>query len=99
VEQVLEAYFEPKFADIFNKTAFKDNHEQKVTDLTNFFLDLSDDFQMAIESEYVQLLYKLFKIHITQLYDKIIPFPDWTGARRSYWIDFMSAGVFEIWVM
>jgi len=99
LEQVLEEYFEPKFADIFNKAPYKSNHEQKVIDLTNFFLDLSGEFQMAIESEYIQLLYKIFKSHITQLYDKIIPFPDWTGAKRSYWIDFMSAGVFEIWVM
>jgi AcrR family transcriptional regulator len=99
LEQVLEEYFEPKYADIFSKITFQNNHEQKITDLTMFFLDLSDDFRMAIESEYIQLLYKLFKRHITLLYDKIVPFPDWTGAKRSYWIDFMSAGVFEIWVM
>lgn len=99
LEQVLEEYFEPKYADIFNKTAFKENHEQKITALTTFFHDHSDDFQMAIESEYIQILYKIFKKHITLLYDRIIPFPDWTGAKRSYWIDFMSAGVFEIWVM
>ncbi|OBZ18462.1 hypothetical protein A8L34_02440 [Bacillus sp. FJAT-27264] len=99
LEQVLEEYFEPKYADIFNKTAFKEDNDQKVIELTNFFLDLSDDFQTAIESEYIHLLYKIFKSHITQLYDKIIPFPDWSGAKRSYWIDFMSAGVFEIWVM
>ncbi|MRN51482.1 hypothetical protein [Paenibacillus monticola] len=52
---------------------------------------------MAIEGDYIGLLYQIFKHHITQFYDKIIPFPDWTGAKRNYWIHFMSAGVFEIW--
>lgn len=99
LEQVLEEYYEPKFADIFNKTAFQSNHEQKITDLTKFFLALSNDFQMAIEGKYTELLYQIFKYHITQFYDEIIPFPDWTGAKRNYWIHFMSAGVFEIWVM
>ncbi|GLX69748.1 TetR/AcrR family transcriptional regulator [Paenibacillus glycanilyticus] len=99
LEQVLKEYYEPKFADIFHKVAFKESHEQKITDLTSFFLDLSKDFQMAIESDYKELLYQIFKRHIARFYDEIIPFPDWTGARRSYWIDFMSAGVFEIWVM
>lgn len=37
LEQVLVEYYEPKFADIFNKIANKKNHEQKITDLTNFF--------------------------------------------------------------
>ncbi|MNC12909.1 Bacterial regulatory protein, tetR family [compost metagenome] len=99
LEQVLEEYYEPKYADIFNKIAFQTSHEQKITDLTNFFLALSNDFQTAIENDYKELLYQIFKHHITQFYDEIIPFPDWTGAKRSYWIDFMSAGVFEIWVM
>mgnify|MGYP001170053220 CR=1 FL=1 len=99
LEQVLEEYYEPKYAEIFNKIAFQTSHEQKITDLTNFFLVLSNDFQTAIENDYKELLYQIFKRHITQFYDEIIPFPDWTGARRSYWIDFMSAGVFEIWVM
>lgn len=99
LEQVLKEYYEPKFADIFNKTAFQHSHEQKIADLTSFFLELSADFKMAIEGNYTELLYQIFKHHIAQLYDEIIPFPDWTGAKRSYWIDFMSAGVFEIWVM
>lgn len=99
LEHVLVEYYEPKFADIFNKIAFKRNHEQKITDMTNFFLELSHDFQLAIESDYTGLLYQIFKNHITQFYDEIIPFPDWTGAKRDYWIHFMSAGVFEIWVM
>ncbi|MFC3800941.1 TetR-like C-terminal domain-containing protein [Cohnella sp. GCM10012308] len=68
-------------------------------DLTRFFNALSKDFQMAIEGDYTELLYQIFKSHVTQLYDEIIPFPDWTGAKRSYWIDFMSAGVFEVWLM
>ncbi|KAF6627402.1 MULTISPECIES: TetR/AcrR family transcriptional regulator [Paenibacillus] len=99
LEQVLVEYYEPKFADIFNKIANKKNHEQKITDLTNFFLTFSDDFRLAIESDYTGLLYQIFKNHITQFYDELIPFPDWTGAKRNYWIHFMSAGVFEIWVM
>lgn len=98
LEQVLEEYFEPIYADIFSKTTLQTNHEQKITDLTKFFDEHSGDFQLAIESEYIQVLYKIFKIHIARLYDKIVPFPDWTGAKRSYWIDFMSAGVFEVWV-
>jgi AcrR family transcriptional regulator len=99
LEQVLEEYYEPKFADIFNKIANQTSHEQKITDLTNFFLALSSDFQIAVNNDYKELLYQIFKRHITQFYDEIIPFPDWSGAKRSYWIDFMSAGVFEIWVM
>ncbi|MGG6310511.1 TetR/AcrR family transcriptional regulator [Paenibacillus macerans] len=99
LEQVLEEYYEPKFADIFHKIAFQSSHEQKITDLTNFFLALSTDFQMAIEGDYTELLYQIFKYHITQFYDEMIPFPDWTGAKRNYWIHFMSAGVFEVWVM
>ncbi|GGA34278.1 TetR/AcrR family transcriptional regulator [Paenibacillus physcomitrellae] len=98
LEQVLEVYYEPKFADIFNKIAFKISHEQKIKDLTEFFLALSKDFQMAIAADYIGLLYQIFKHHITQFYDELVPFPDWTGARRNYWIHFMSAGVFEIWV-
>ncbi|WNS43460.1 TetR/AcrR family transcriptional regulator [Paenibacillus sp. MMS20-IR301] len=99
LEQVLKEYYEPKFADIFNKIAHQQSHEQKVADLTNFFLALSGDFHLAFESEYKELFYQIFKSHITQFYDELIPFPDWTGPKRSYWIDFMSAGVFEIWVM
>ncbi|WP_025688902.1 TetR/AcrR family transcriptional regulator [Paenibacillus zanthoxyli] len=99
LEQVLKEYYEPKFADIFNKIAFKKSHEQKIADLTSFFLDLSKDFHMAIEGDYIGLFYQIFKSHVAQLYDEIIPFPDWTEAKRNYWIDFMSAGVFEIWVM
>ncbi|CAI6086038.1 TetR/AcrR family transcriptional regulator [Cohnella sp. JJ-181] len=99
LEQVLKAYYEPKFAEIFDRTYFQSSHEQKITDLTNFFNALSKDFLMAIEGNYTELLYQIFKSHITQLYDEIIPFPDWTGAKRTYWIDFMSAGVFEVWVM
>ncbi|MBM6996566.1 TetR/AcrR family transcriptional regulator [Paenibacillus sp. DXFW5] len=99
LEQVLEEYYEPKFADIFHKIAFQTSHQQKLTDLTNFFLALSGDFQTAIEGGYTELLYQIFKRHIAQFYDEIIPFPDWTGAKRDYWIHFMSAGVFEIWVM
>lgn len=99
LEQVLEEYYEPKFADIFQKIAFQTSHQQKLTDLTNFFLALSGDFQTAIEGGYTELLYQIFKRHIAQFYDEIIPFPDWTGAKRDYWIHFMSAGVFEIWVM
>jgi AcrR family transcriptional regulator len=99
LEQVLEEYYEPIYADIFNKIAFQPEHEQKITDLTKFFHEYSGDFKRAIEREYIQLLYKIFKSHIAQFYDKLVPFPDWTGARRSYWIDFMSAGVFEVWVM
>ncbi|MNP22143.1 hypothetical protein D3C76_1148020 [compost metagenome] len=99
LEQVLEEYYEPKFADIFHNIAFQKSHEQKLTDLTNFFLALAGDFQTAIESGYTELLYQIFKRHIAQFYDEIVPFPDWTGAKRDYWIHFMSAGVFEIWVM
>lgn len=99
LEQVLEEYYEPKFADIFHKIAFQQSHEQKLTDLTNFFLALSGDFHTAIEGGYIELLYQIFKRHIARFYDEIIPFPDWTGAKRNYWIHFMSAGVFEIWVM
>ncbi|MNC19225.1 hypothetical protein D3C75_671530 [compost metagenome] len=94
----MNEYYEPKFADIFNKIAFQTSHEQKIADLTDFFLARSDDFQMAIKGDYIDLLYQIFKIHIAQFYDELIPFPDWTGAKRSYWIHFMSAGVFEIWV-
>lgn len=97
LEQVLKEYYEPKYADIFHKIAFKTSHEQKIADLTNFFSN--NDFQTAIKGDYVGLLYQIFKHHIAKFYDEIIPFPDWTGAKRSYWIDFMSAGVFEIWVM
>lgn len=98
LEQVLNEYYEPKFADIFNKIAFQTSHEQKIADLTNFFLALSNDFQTAIKGNYIDLLYQIFKTHIAQFYDELIPFPDWTGAKRNYWIHFMSAGVFEIWV-
>ncbi|WP_162165087.1 TetR-like C-terminal domain-containing protein [Paenibacillus graminis] len=55
--------------------------------------------KIVIENDCKELLYQIFKYPITQYFDEIIPFPDWTGAKRSYWIDFMSAGVFEIWVM
>ncbi|MDI4649703.1 TetR/AcrR family transcriptional regulator [Cohnella hashimotonis] len=99
LEQVLERYYTPLFADIFNKIANKKSHEQKVADLTRFFNAMTKDFQMAIEGHYTDLLYQIFKLHITQFYDELIPFADWTGAKRSYWIDFMSAGVFEIWLM
>ncbi|WP_405105469.1 TetR/AcrR family transcriptional regulator [Paenibacillus sp. FSL K6-1217] len=99
LEQVLVEYYEPKFADIFYKIAHKKNNEQKLTDLTRFFLTFSDDFRLAIEGNFTGLLYQSFKKHITQFYDELIPFPDWTGARREYWIHFMSAGVFEIWMM
>lgn len=98
LEQVLKEYYEPKFADIFNKIAFQSNHEQKIIDLTNFFLALSDDFHLAIEGDYTDLLYQIFKYHITQFYDEMNPFPDWKGAKRNYWNHFMSAGVFEVWV-
>jgi AcrR family transcriptional regulator len=98
LEQVLLEYYEPKFADIFHKIAFQTSHEQKLADLTNFFVALSDDFKMAIGSQYIDVLYHIFKHHIAQFYDELIPFPDWTGAKRNYWIQFMSAGVFEIWI-
>lgn len=98
LEQVLLEYYEPKFADIFSKIAFQTSHEQKIADLTGFFLAVSDDFRTAIKGNYIGLLYQIFKHHIARFYDQIIPFPDWTGVKRTYWIDFMSAGVFEIWV-
>lgn len=98
LEQVLKEYYEPKFADIFNKIAFQSNHEQKIIDLTNFFLALSDDFHLAIEGDYTDLLYQIFKYHIAQFYDEMNPFPDWKGTKRNYWNHFMSAGVFEVWV-
>ncbi|SET25573.1 TetR/AcrR family transcriptional regulator [Paenibacillus sp. NFR01] len=97
LDHVLREYYEPKYADIFHKIAFKTSHEQKIEDLTNFFSN--NVFQTAIKGDYVGLLYQMFKHHIAKFYDEIIPFSDWTGAKRSYWIDFMSAGVFEIWVM
>ncbi|WP_238655611.1 TetR/AcrR family transcriptional regulator [Paenibacillus piscarius] len=99
LEQVVTGYYEPKFADIFYKIAHKPNHEQKIADLTRFFHSFSADFRLAIEGNFTGLLYQIFKHHITQFYDELIPFPDWTGARREYWIHFMSAGVFEIWIM
>ncbi|UPK43961.1 MULTISPECIES: TetR/AcrR family transcriptional regulator [Paenibacillus] len=98
LEQVLIEYYEPKFADIFNKIAHKKSNEQKITDLTNFFLVISNDIKMSIESDYTGLIYQIFKNNITQFYDELIPFPNWTGAKRNYWIHFMSAGVFEIWM-
>ncbi|WP_449620316.1 TetR/AcrR family transcriptional regulator [Robertmurraya sp. Marseille-Q9965] len=98
LEQVLKEYYEPKFADIFNKIASQSNHEQKITDLTIFFVALSDDFHLAIEGDYTDLLYQIFKYHITQFYDEMSPFQDWKGAKRNYWNHFMSAGVFEVWV-
>lgn len=47
LKQVLMEYYEPKFADIFNKIANKKNHEQKIRDLTSFFLTFSDDFRLS----------------------------------------------------
>lgn len=98
LEQVLEEHYEPKFADIFNKIASQPNHEEKLAALTRFFQTVSPDFRAAIAAGYTDLLYQLFKSHIAHFYDELIPFPDWTSVKRNYWIQFMSAGVFEVWM-
>ncbi len=98
LEQVLMEYYEPKFADIFGKIANQPSHEQKLADMGLFFLGLEKDFMVALDSEYTDLLYQISKKYITGFYDELNPFPDWSGIRRTYWINFISAGVFEIWM-
>lgn len=98
LEQVFMAYYEPKFADIFNKIANQISHEQKIADLTHFFHAMTSEIRLAIEAGCTDLLYQVFKSHIARFYDGLNPFPDWTGARRNYWIHYMSAGVFEVWI-
>lgn len=96
--QVLTEYYEPKFQAIFDKTIHKVSHEQKIDDLSEFFQELTPDFQAAIEGGYKEIIFQLFSQQMARFYDETTTWEDWEGSKRYYWIKFMSAGIFEVWL-
>lgn len=98
LEDVLFSYYEPKFEKIFDKTLNKISHEQKIIDLTEFFNDLTPDFKRAIAGEYETLLFQIFTQQMAHFYDATTTWSDWKDPKRNYWIKFMSAGLFEVWL-
>ena len=98
LEAVLLAYYEPKFADIFAKTQHKVSEAGKLADLTYFFESLTPDFKLAIQHRFTPILFQIFEQHITEFYDQTTTWSDWIGTKRTYWIHFMSAGLFDVWL-
>lgn len=98
LSQVLTEYYEPKFQKIFDQTIHKISDEQKITDLHDFFTELTPDFKRAIAGEYTSIIFQIFTKQMARFYDTTTTWTDWQGSKRLYWIKFMSAGIFEVWL-
>jgi AcrR family transcriptional regulator len=96
--QVLTEYYEPKFQKIFDQTIHKISEEQKITDLGDFFTELTPDFQRAIAGDYTMIIFQIFTEQMARFYDTTTTWSDWENPKRLYWIKFMSAGIFEVWL-
>ena len=96
-DDLLRAYFQPlvaqKFADIENIA----DENDKLMNLGNFFSELAPTFLLAQKHGFEYIIQNVFNENMEQFYEKTIHKDQLSTVQRTYWIKFMSTGVYTIW--
>lgn len=97
LEDVLIAYFKPKIDAEFKLVINRVPQNEKMTALGEFFSEISNTMALAVKRNYEFIIQNIFNENMTNFYDVVLNWNDFSPIQRKYWTRFMSAGVYAIW--
>ncbi|CUR62643.1 Transcriptional regulator, TetR family [Leuconostoc gelidum subsp. gasicomitatum] len=97
LDELLMMYFKPaiaaRFQDIFEHVPT----DQKLIAIGKFFSDFGPTLKISTNRGFEHIIRQLFNENMTMFYRQIMAAVDISPIRLNYWIEFMSAGVYNIW--
>ncbi|MCF6160929.1 MAG: TetR/AcrR family transcriptional regulator [Furfurilactobacillus sp.] len=97
LSDVLTAYFKPQIDARFNDIMTNTPQDQKIAALGQFFTDMTDTFNLAAKRGFEPIIQTVFNENMATFYKETINWNDISVAQQTYWVKFMSAGVYAIW--
>ncbi|MFD1419070.1 TetR/AcrR family transcriptional regulator [Companilactobacillus keshanensis] len=97
LNDILTAYFKPKIDAEFDLVINRTQPDKKIAALGNFFSETSDTMELAIQRNYEFIVQDIFNENMMHFYDTVIKWDEFSEIQKTYWIRFMSAGVYAIW--
>ncbi|PMD67814.1 TetR/AcrR family transcriptional regulator [Companilactobacillus nuruki] len=97
LEDILIAYYKPKIDSEFNIIINRVPQDKKLNALGQFFAEMANPMKLAAKRNYEFIIQNIFNDNITNFYDKVMNWNNFSNIQKKYWTSFMSAGVYAIW--
>jgi AcrR family transcriptional regulator len=96
-EDIIIQYFDPIIELSFSKVINTANQATKLTQLTIIFDELTFIFELVINQSLDYLIRPIFESNIQHFYDQLIDFSNISADEQTYYVTFMSSGVYALW--
>lgn len=97
LEALLRAYFEPKVAALFNDVILQASHEKKAANMVAFFEEFEHTLTLAVNRHFEDIIRQIFNDNMARYYPQTAVWQQLTPTQQTYWVAFMSDGVYAIW--